>query len=513
MSRPDDEETLRALEELSGDQQDAATDWSGAEGAASVGEGPEYRPEALPPPMPAAAPSYGPEYQPELEPEAYPEQRAEMAPALYNGIEGNSASPAAEGGKAPPAPAQPAHDAKAERLAALAAIADDGGDERIRQAFGRDKQQAQSAALIDAISAGVSGRVARPAQLPSEADLESTLVGRGDARRNALIKAMAERNGQGFDPSLAQRRLDLSEEARNRLQLSREQLEALKKYREGKGTVDQTKVGIDQGRLDETTRHNKAMEGRPVGKGGKAGGGGPAPKFKAGDLNSVPEVDRPSVLSLLEGRSGINQYPAKDRTRLMRAANAIDPAWDTTRFGSYKKVAEGQATDKSKLAIDVASHHLDEAERLIPDNFDTKALNQVRNAFFNNSGTDNLTAFQIAMLSSAHEIAKTLGVDDASGKAMIEHLFDPNQSKDQLKARIAEARHLMEGKTQGFARQRDLVAPTHFGEKPAAPPATHGAAPAGGMVRVRMKAGPNAGKTGSVPAEKFDPVKHEKLDG
>lgn len=159
----DNEERLAALTSLSGDDVDDEVDWTPAARAATV--------------APAARPEYGPASPPPSE--AGPASRLTEADA-----------PPVKA--APPAAGStwkhetPRTDARTEeKLRMLEELA--SGDERVREAFGRDKRQAQSAALIDAIAAGVSGRQTHAPSLPSEAGLESQL----QSRRAALLKAYA----------------------------------------------------------------------------------------------------------------------------------------------------------------------------------------------------------------------------------------------------------------------------------------------------------------------------------
>ena len=278
-----------------------------------------------------------------------------------------------------------------------------------------------------------------------------------DSWSAADVKSFADTG----DLSLAERRKNLTEEARNRSKLSQLQLEALENER-------LRKAGFDEKKLEEDIRHHKATEKKPGMK-------GPPVKIEAGKLDTVPERRpgyRELVKGIAEGRVEAPKAAARFGAEIISDVLAYKPDFDATRFGAYKKVVEGQSTDKSKLAIDVAASHLEEAERLIPENYDPKMLNRVKNAFLTGSGAEDLSAFELAMLSSAHEIAKTFGIEDQTGKQAIEQMFDPTQSPQQLRARIAQARKLMAGKIEGFKRQRDAVAP--LGSTPAA---THGEPP------------------------------------
>lgn len=412
-------------------------------------EPPPQPPDVAPtPPGPPEAPEFDP-YQPSApKADAAPDMKAEKLKAI----------------------------AEARRMASAPIEAPEGlRDADLAAAGDRDRQRVQRSNLSETIRAAFARQTPRLQQEPSEADalshrraLSDKTAASGLNRKLDLeSRLIAAMKGENSDPdgSLAQRRKDLAEEAKNRLALSREQLAAVERERKTKGELAAKE-------LEERIRHNKEIE---KGK-QKPTGPGRAASVKAGDISTVPENLRNVVKAIAEGRLEAPKAAAKYGAEVVQMVMNYKPDFDATRFGAYKKVVEGQATDKSKLAIDVAANHLEEAERLVPQNYDPRMLNRVKNAFVTGSGSEELSAFELAMLSSAHEIAKTFGIEDQQGKLAIEHMFDPTQSPQQLRARIAQARKLMAGKTEGFKRQRDAVAPDG-GKKPEA----------AGQVRVRRK--------------------------
>lgn len=324
----------------------------------------------------------------------------------------------------------------------------------LREAYERDVNTAHDDRIREYMRAAFTRSQPDVAKMPSALSYAQAQL---SADNNASLRDLQGRRLLGSltpketDPSLVQRRKDLSDEARNRSELSRLQLEALERDRE-------RRAGLGDRQLDERAKYHQGLldsKNKPKGPGlGQKLAG-----VKPGDINTVPEQYRSVVQAIADGRLEAPKAASRFGADVLKYVVAYKPDFDATRFGNYAAVGKSQATDKSKLAIDVAANHLEEAERLVPQNFDPRLLNRVKNAFLTGSGSEELSGFELAMLSSAHEIAKTFGIDDQQGKQLIEHMFDSTQSPQQLRARIAQARKLMAGKTAGFKRQLDAVAP------------------------------------------------------
>lgn len=213
-------------------------------------------------------------------------------------------------------------------------------------------------------------------------------------------------------------------------------------------------------KLDEEKRHNRATEGtagaRVAAKGQHAA---PTPIAKAGDYSSVPEDVRETVKAIVEGRAAAPEAGSRFGAKILNYVTQIDPAFDSTKYGSYKGVKEKLSKSDEIAAITTARNHLARAESNIPDNFDAQSLNRIKQAFQTGAGADSLTPFETDVKIAADELAKAYGNNSEAGRSTIEHLLAPAQSKAQLRARLAEARELLTGKLSASQGQLDAVAP------------------------------------------------------
>jgi len=75
------------------------------------------------------------------------------------------------------------------------------------------------------------------------------------------------------------------------------------------------------------------------------------------------------------------------------------------------------------------------------------------------SGAADLSPFEADVKISADELAKAYGNNSEAGRQAVEQLLDPNQSKEQLQARISEIEELLGGKLRSFQHQFEGVAP------------------------------------------------------
>jgi hypothetical protein len=185
------------------------------------------------------------------------------------------------------------------------------------------------------------------------------------------------------------------------------------------------------------------------------------------------------VKAIAEGRMEAPKAASKFGADVLKYVVAYKPDFDATRFGNYAAVGKAQATGKDKMAIKVAREHLATAKRLIPANYDTRGLNRIKQAFVSGTGGDQLTPFETAVLVAAHEVARVYGIEDQTGKQLIEHLLDPTQSPQQLRARLATTDELIAGKERGLEEQLGAVAPTGAAPPTPTPPAGGKVTPSG----------------------------------
>lgn len=252
--------------------------------------------------------------------------------------------------------------------------------------------------------------------------------------------------------------------------------------------------GLGNRQADETNRHNLATEGLGTSKAAaKAAGHGPAPVAKEGDLASVPEDIRAEVQRIANGDEPVPVWTSRN-ARLKNAVSQFAPHLDSAGFATRKAVQEQIAKSPELVAINTASEHLALARSHVPENFDSQSLNRIKQVYLTQSGSDKLSPFEMDVKVAADELAKAYGNNSEAGRQTIEHLLDPNQSKEQLISRLNETLALLEGKRHAFQEQYDRAAkPGKFsvGSAPEAqaPQAAGKPSPGPGYVRGKTKSG------------------------
>lgn len=186
---------------------------------------------------------------------------------------------------------------------------------------------------------------------------------------------------------------------------------------------------------------------------------GPPPHIKAGDYSGVPEELHETVKAIVEGRAPAPSPGSRFGAQVLNYVTRIDPSFDSTRYGAYKKVTEEQATAKDMVAVDVAREHLKTARSLIPKNVDLPWLNRFKQQLASGTGDPEFTRFMVAATVAAHETARAYGVDDQQGKEEMIHLLSSVQSPKQLESAFDTFEELMAGKQKGRERQRERYAP------------------------------------------------------
>lgn len=368
----------------------------------------------------------------------------------------------------------------------LGAAPSDGADDiaALKKAQAADKQQYWNSRLSDAIAAWVQRKPLGAEAPPSEAANVMAQLQLQKQRRDEQARyADAARRlmGRGDDASLIQRRKDLSEEARLRLEFQKRQLDALNEDRKNRRGTDIDRLELDRLKAEEIARANRERERlRAEELKAKPKRGGPAPfvAIKEGDLAAVPEADRPIVKSMLDGRTMPKEIPIKSRERILKMVLQVNPQYDPAKAEAYRAVSKQQALAPDVVAMDVGRHHLDAAKKLIPDNADAQFLNKLKQAYASGSGDPQFAAFNTAANVAAHEVARMMKIDDQAGKQMVEHMMAPVQSKAQLLKVFETIDELIAGKQEGLSRQLGRYAPTDFGAPPKPPEAAHGEAPA-----------------------------------
>jgi hypothetical protein len=111
------------------------------------------------------------------------------------------------------------------------------------------------------------------------------------------------------------------------------------------------------------------------------------------------------------------------------------------------------------VALNTAYSHIKRARANVPDNFDAQAANRVRQAWLTGSGADTLTPFETDVKIAADELAKAYGNNSEAGRATVEKLLAPNQSRKQLESRLDEIDELLAGKLGSYQHQFERVAP------------------------------------------------------
>lgn len=216
---------------------------------------------------------------------------------------------------------------------------------------------------------------------------------------------------------------------------------------------------LEQAKLDETIRHNKATEG--IGdKRATKGQHGPASPVVAGKIDSIADPsERETVRAIVEGRAPAPAPGSKFGQHIMGLVAQVSPDFDSTRYGAYKDVKEKLAKSDEVVALNTAYSHVSRAKANIPDNFDAQSINRIKQAVATGAGSDKLTPFETDVKIAADELAKAYGNNSEAGRQTIEHLLAPAQSKAQLEARLAEVEELLAGKLGSYQHQYERVAP------------------------------------------------------
>lgn len=380
----------------------------------------------------------------------------------------------------PPAEVQTsaARPAAAEARRLLGSINTRKSSSALPEAMKRDSERANSQRVSDFMRAAFTRR---PVQFspsgPQEADAvraqESTeRLAEDSANRQKLAAAglLGKLDPRPVDPSLAERRKNLSLEAQNRLKLSEQQLAALIEERKRKGTVDDRGLDLRIRQLEEQIRHNQATEAakkKPVGP-------HPVTAVKAGNIDTVPAQYREVVKAIAEGRMEAPKAASRFGSDVLKYVVAYKPDFDATKFGNYAAVSKQQATGKDVMAIDVAREHVKTAKRLIPQNASPQFVNRVKQAIAAGTGDPEFAPFIAASTFVAHELARINNIDDQAGKQEVLHMLSPVQSPEQLIAVFDTFDELTGGKQLGLKRQLDRVAPTSSQPAPAPAPGGHG---------------------------------------
>lgn len=251
-----------------------------------------------------------------------------------------------------------------------------------------------------------------------------------DSWSAADVKSFADTG----DLSLAERRKALTEEAKNRSKLSQLQLEALERER-------LRKAGLDEKKIEETMRHNKALEEA------KKKTPKPMANIVAGDISTVPERRsgyRNLVKAIAEGKEDAPKAGGKFGAELLSDVLAFNPDFDRTKFGNYAAVSKATAGDQTITNAITAKKHFQRAMEHIPENFDAQSVNRIANYLKTGTGSDQLTQFETDVAIGAGELSKGLGENAEAGKELVRHLLSPNQSRAQLEARLKELVYLQD---------------------------------------------------------------------
>ncbi len=245
-------------------------------------------------------------------------------------------------------------------------------------------------------------------------------------------------------------RMKLTSAAQGASDKNKSEAEKAKTAAEEKAVADQ----LHEAQLQETTRHNVATEGnsaKAIEARGKKKGGGPAgPMPKEGDIDSVPEDMRETVRAIGEKRAKPPDPGSRFGQKVLGYVLAVYPHLDTTEFGAYRAAKDKLAVNTELQALETARNHLRRARGNIPDNMDSPTANKIRQAILTGVGADTLTPFETDVKVAADELAHAYGNNSETGRATIEHLLAPNQSKPQLEARLNEAEELLTGKMGGL---------------------------------------------------------------
>ncbi len=220
------------------------------------------------------------------------------------------------------------------------------------------------------------------------------------------------------------------------------------KYRDGRDIVKDKQWAQGEAGKD---RRAKAIAAA------KAAGKAPPPMVTS--IDDVPAELRGTVTAVIEGRAKAPDPGSRFGQTVLNYVTQIDPAFDSTNYGTYGAVKKQVATSKDLVAANTAKTHLALARAHIPENFDAQSINKVKQVFMNKTGSDKLTPFEMDVKIAADELAKAYGNDSEAGRSTIEHLLEPTQSRAQLSARLLEAERLLAGKIETMQKQIDKVAP------------------------------------------------------
>lgn len=211
--------------------------------------------------------------------------------------------------------------------------------------------------------------------------------------------------------------------------------------------------GLDRKGLDEFRKQLDSI------KQAKPGAGtGPAKAIHAVTDVADPN-DRARVQMLLEGRASPEEFGRKDGPRLAGYAAQINPQYDPEKARLGKDVRAQIAKDGSIDSINTAQDHIDEARRLIPQNFDSQFMNKLKSAVLTGTGSPELTKFQDTLRVAAAEYSKALGENAEAGKQEIAHLLDPVQSPAQMKDALDQIDRLLSGRIHAITRRYKEYAP------------------------------------------------------
>ncbi len=222
---------------------------------------------------------------------------------------------------------------------------------------------------------------------------------------------------------------------------------------------------LGQPKLDETIRHNKAMETRPHGQHGQPAQRTPVTK---GSLESIADPgERETVRAIVEGRAAAPAPGSKFGQHIMGLVAQIDPNFDSSKFGAYQHARTEQSTNNTINAAKAVTHHMELLEQSIAelpdDTFDSPRLNKMGQALHSAIGSEKYTDMQTKAKIVGAELAQALGEKDVEGRAMVQHLVRPEQTKKQWAVSLPALKALRDEKLGVYAETLGKLGPQKIG--------------------------------------------------
>lgn len=159
--------------------------------------------------------------------------------------------------------------------------------------------------------------------------------------------------------------------------------------------------------------------------------------------------------------TSLSRFPADQKSRIIAGASAYDPSFDAKEYPARQALQTGFKNGPQAQAItslNTVMGHLDSLDKSSKElgNFDTQALNYVRNGVRNQTGSPTVTKFDENATAVESELAKLFkGTGAATNQETQEwrKSFNSNMSPAQIHEAIQKAVELIGSRTEALKNQ------------------------------------------------------------